>query len=220
MAEPGLPAGQRAPALVFAACLLVIAGSAAVLFALKLGAGPEAVRAFYLGSEARFTGPRSLAGLLEVAVPHLLAIPLVLFAVSHAVAAAGAVEAAHLRRLTVLSFALALAGVAAGFGVRYLAPWLAWGKLAAFLGLEVLLLAWAALLAGVAWPRRASASGLRRGRGERSGRLEPVAERRGGVEPALAVHQQGLRPGRGGEGQPGRPALDHDRLGQDLRVRR
>jgi hypothetical protein len=218
VAEPGLPPGQRAPALVFAGFLLVIAVSAAALFLLKLGAGPEAVRAFYLGSEARFTGPRSLAGLLEVAVPHLLAIPLVLFAVSHVVAAAGALPPALARRLTGLSFGLALAGLGAGFGVRFLAPWLAWAKLAAFLGLELLLLCWAVLLASAAWPGRAAASGLRGDGGDRHGRRQAGSQRRGGLEPSLAVHQQGLGPGGQRQRQAGRPGLDHDRLRQDLGV--
>ncbi len=207
MAEPGLPAAQRAPALVFAGFLLLIAASAAVLFTEKLGLGPASVRDFYLGSEARFTEPRSLAGLLETAVPHLVAIPLVLFAVSHVVAAAGALGPRAARWLTGLSFALALAGVAAGFGVRWVAPWLAWTKVAAFVGLEGLLLGWALLLTGAAWPWPRAASGARRDL------EEPGRQRRRGLEPTSAVHQERLGAGRLGEGQAGRPPLDHHGLG-------
>jgi hypothetical protein len=152
MAEPRLPPAQRAPALAFAGFLLLIAGSGAVLFVLKLGATPARVQAFYLGDEATFAAPRTLAGLLETAVPHLLAVPLVLFAVVHVVGAAAVLLPQVHRRLTGASFGLALASLAAGFGVRYLAPWLAWAKIGAFVGLEALLLGWAGLLVAVAWP--------------------------------------------------------------------
>ncbi len=153
-----LPAPQRAPALVFAACLLLVAASGAALFLLKLGAGPDAVREFYLGSEARFTSPRSLAGLLETALVHLVAMPLALFAVIHTVGWAGALPARWLQRLSAATFTLALSGIAAGFAIRFAAPWLAWFKLVSFLGLTGLLVLWALLLAAVAWPpRRASA---------------------------------------------------------------
>lgn len=139
----------RAPALAFSVYLLVIAGSAAVLFVLKLGGAPALIAEHYLGSEARFTAPSTLGGLLEVAVPHLLAIPLVLFAVSHVVGFVRALGRRSYGVLVAVSFGCALAGVAAGFGVRFVAPALAWAKLAAFAGLEVTLLGWAGLLAAI-----------------------------------------------------------------------
>ncbi len=207
MPEPGLPAAQRAPALVFAGFLLLITASGAVLFVEKVGLGATEVREFYLGSEARFTSPRSLVGLLEIAVPHLVAVPLVLFAVIHVVAAAGRLGPRSLGWLAGASFAVALAGVAAGFGVRYLAPWLAWGKVVAFVGLEAVLVAWAALLAAAAWPRPVTASGPGRGG------PEPGDQPRRGLEPALGVDQQRLGPGVGGEPEAALTALDHHRLG-------
>ncbi len=154
MRDPRL-APFRVPALVFAAFLVVQATSAAALFALKLGGSPAGVRAFYLGDAARFAAPKSLPGLLEVAVPHLAAIPLVLFAVAHVVSFARALPARAARGLAALSFGAALAGVAASFGVRYLGPALAPVKVAAFGVLELTLLAWAALLGAVFLPARA-----------------------------------------------------------------
>jgi hypothetical protein len=148
----------RAPALAFAAYLLVLAASAAVLFAAKIGARPDHVRAFYLGSEATFAAPKTAAGLLEVAVPHLLAIPLVLFAAAHVVGFARALGRRLQALLVALSFGSALAGIAAGFLVRFVAPGLAWLKLGAFAGLEGALLAWAVLLAAVFAPRPERAS--------------------------------------------------------------
>ncbi len=136
----------RAPALAFAGFLLLSAASGAVLFVLKLGASAARVQEFYLGAPARFAAPKTLGGLLAVAVPHLVALPLVLFAASHLVGFARALGPRAFRLLVGVSFASALAGVAAGFAVRFLAPGFAWVKLAAFVATEATLLAWAALL--------------------------------------------------------------------------
>jgi hypothetical protein len=150
-------APHRAPALAFALYLLVSAGSGAVLFFLKLGVRAERVAEFYLGSEARFAAPRTLSGLLEVALPHLVAVPLVLFAASHVVGFARTVGPRAYSALLGLSFGSALAGILAGFGVRFVAPGLAWVKLGAFAGLELALLGWAALLLVLFWPQRSGA---------------------------------------------------------------
>jgi hypothetical protein len=144
----------RGPALAFAAYLVVQAGSAAVLFAQKLGTTPDRVAEFYLGAEERFALPKSLPGLLEVAVPHLLAIPLVLFAASHVVGFARALGRGPFVALVAVSFGSAGAGISAGFLIRFVLPDLAWIKIAAFAGLEASLLAWAALLAALFVPRR------------------------------------------------------------------
>jgi hypothetical protein len=157
VADRRLPAEQRAPAVALAGFLLVVAGSAAALFVARLGASPARVAEFYLGAPDRFVAPRSLAGLLEVAVPHLVAIPLALFALSHVVAWVGTLPAPRHRALVAVSFGAALLDVAGGFAVRYLAPWLAWGKVAAFLALEGTLLAWIVLLVMAAWPVSARA---------------------------------------------------------------
>lgn len=144
MRDPSL-APHRGPALVFAAYLVVQAASAAALFALKLG-GPSGVRAFYLGDPERFAAPKTLAGLLQVAVPHLVAIPLVLFAAVHVIGYARAISPRAFAILVRLSFGSALLGIAAGFAIRWISPALAWTKVAAFVGLEAALLSWAGLL--------------------------------------------------------------------------
>lgn len=148
MRERGLGA-YRAPALAFAVFLVVQAASAGALFALKLGGDVEGVRAFYLGAEERFTGPKSLAGMLEVAVPHLLAIPLVLFAALHVLGFARALRPRLFVVLVWLAFGSGLVGIVASFGVRWVAPGLAWAKVLAFVGLEGALLACAVLLVAV-----------------------------------------------------------------------
>jgi hypothetical protein len=162
----------RGAIVVLACFLLVQAASAGILFLQKMGPGADAVRAFYLGSEARFTGPRTLAGLLEVALPHLLAIPLVLFAVAHLVAFAGVLRRRAVTALTAVSFASALAGICAGFVIRFVTPWAAPAKIVAFAAMELTLLLWIAVLASmlaaisapatVAEPGAASAGATRR----------------------------------------------------------
>jgi hypothetical protein len=139
-------------AIVALGCFLVVqATSAAVLFLQKMGPGADAVRAFYLGSEARFTGPKTTAGLLEVALPHLAAIPLVVFVVAHLVAFAGMLRRPVVTALTAVSFASALVGILAGFVVRFVTARAAPIKVAAFLGMELTLLLWIALLAAMLW---------------------------------------------------------------------
>lgn len=157
MRDPRL-AAYRLPSLVFAAYLVVQAVSAAALFVLKLGAGADGVRAFYLGSEERFTRAKSLEGLFEVAIPHLVAIPLVLFAASHVVGFARAVPGRLHSALVAVSFGSALAGILSGFAVRFAAPGFASVKIGAFLATEAALLAWAALLVAIFVPRQAPAA--------------------------------------------------------------
>jgi hypothetical protein len=165
VADPRL-APFRGPAASFCAFLAIQAVSAAVLFALKLGGSPARVQEYYLGSEATFAAPRTITGLLETAVPHLLAVPLVLFIVAHLVAATGLLRRRVFAVLCGTSFAAALVGVLAGFAVRFVWPALSVVKLGAFLALEATLLAWIGLLAlTFARPRRSTgrASAARRG---------------------------------------------------------
>lgn len=145
MRDPRL-APFRWPLAAFALMLGLNAASAAVLFARKIGLSPEAVRAFYLGSEAAFTRPRSLDGLLEVAVPHLAAVPMALLVTVHLVGFAALLRPRPFAWLAGAAFGSALAGIAAGFAIRFLWPGLAWLKIAAFVGFEATLLAWLALV--------------------------------------------------------------------------
>lgn len=163
MRDPRL-APFRGPALVFAAFLALQAATGAVLYAEKLGATPSRIATYYRGDEARFVPAKSVDGLLLVAVPHLLAIPLVIFAAAHVVAWARAIGARAGRAAVALSFAAALAGVAAPFLTRFGGAGFAWLKVASFAALSAALLGWAALLVVVFLPRRAGVS-------------EPVRER-------------------------------------------
>src|SRR5512137_476475 len=145
MADPRL--GRFAgPIAAFAGMVAVVMGTAAVLFARKMGLDPGHVQAFYLGSEASFAPPRSLAGLLEVAVPHLLAIPTIVFVTLHLVAFVSGARRRPFAIAAGITFACAAVAIAAGFAVRFAWPGLAPIKIAAFLGLEGTMLAWLGLL--------------------------------------------------------------------------
>ena len=160
------------PVAAFAAMVAIVMATGAVLFARKMGLGAGSVRAFYLGSEAGFAPPRSLAGLLEVAVPHLLAVPLLLFVTLHLVAFAFRARRRPFAVVAGITWGCALAGILSGFGIRWIWPGLAALKIAAFVGLEATMLLWLGLLVAATWPAAA-------GSGARSpGCLEPSGERR------------------------------------------
>jgi len=150
------------PIAAFAGMVAVVMGTAAVLFVRKMGFDPGHVQAFYLGSEASFAPPRSLTGLLEVAVPHLLAIPMIVFVTLHLVAFVSGARRRPFAIAAGITFACAAVVIAAGFAVRFAWPGLAPIKIAAFLGLEGTMLAWLGLLvaaltgSGGAPPRAAS----------------------------------------------------------------
>lgn len=131
---------------VFGLFVLLMGVSAAVLFAQKLGTTPSAVATFYRGSEQAFTVPRSFAGLLWVAVQHLLAIPLTIFVVLHLVAWSGAMRRRASATISSFTFGLALVGILAGFAVRFVWPQLAVVKIIAFVGFEALLVWWVGML--------------------------------------------------------------------------
>ena len=149
------------PVTAFAIMVGAVMATGAVLFLRKTGLGPASVRAFYLGSEASFAPPRSLAGMLEVAVPHLLAVPMLLFVTLHLVAFAFRARRRPFAVVAGITWGCALAGILSGFGIRWIWPGLAALKIAAFVGLEATMLLWLGLLVAAAWPAG-------RGSGERS----------------------------------------------------
>ena len=145
----------RGPIAAFAVMVALAMVTGAVIFARKIGLRPSAVEAFYLGIGG--TGrARSLPGMLEVAVPHLLALPLVIFVTLHLVAFASRVRRRPFAVLSGLTFGLALVGIASGFAVRWIWPGLAPLKIAAFVGLEATLALWLGLLVAAIAPSRAS----------------------------------------------------------------
>ncbi len=149
----------RGPLIVFGVFVIVQVASGVVLFARKLGLSPNAIADYYRGSEALFTRPKTMPGLLEVAVPHLVAIPMVLFVTIHLVTFAGIVAPRLARALSAAAFAVALALVAGGFLVRFVTGHAAVLKLVAFVAFVALLALWLVLLAVALLGRTSSGAG-------------------------------------------------------------
>lgn len=146
MVDPRM-ARFRLPVAAFAGMVAIVMATGAVLFVRKMGLDPASVRTFYLGSEAGFAQPRSFAGLLEVALPHLLAVPLVLFVTLHLVAFAHGARRRPFALVSAITWGCAAAGLAAGIAIRFAWPALAPAKIVAFVGFEATMLLWLALLA-------------------------------------------------------------------------
>ena len=107
----------------------------ALLYFEKMGLSPASVIDYYLGSEQQFREPRSYGGMLEIAHFHLFAMGMLLLVLTHLmlfIPASGRVKA----WLIVLPFAAALLDEGSGWGVRFVDPIFAWGKIAGFLLLQ------------------------------------------------------------------------------------
>lgn len=121
--------------LALLACFLV---TNFAMFYSRLGLTPVSVAAYYLGSEADFTRPRTFGSMLEAAHAHLPMMALVLLLLTHLL-----LFAPHRDRLKSACiwavFLAALVFEGAGWLVRYAHPGFAWLKLAAFCALQGLL---------------------------------------------------------------------------------
>jgi hypothetical protein len=126
--------------LMFLAYILLLWLSNGLMFFHRMALTPDAVVGYYLGSEALFTQPRSYEGMLEVSHFHLFSMGML------------AVTLTHLMLMTEFSVRLkiwlnsivyvsAIADEAGGWLVRFVHPYFAYFKIAAFLMLELSLLA-------------------------------------------------------------------------------
>lgn len=101
---------------------------------------PSSVTAYYLGSEEQFTAPRSYQGMLEVSHFHLFSMGMLIVTLTHLM-----LMTEFSIRLKIwisgLTYISALADEAAGWLVRFAHPLFAYFKIAAFLMLELSLLA-------------------------------------------------------------------------------
>lgn len=101
---------------------------------------PSSVIAYYLGSEEQFTTPRSYQGMLEVSHFHLFSMGMLIVTLTHLM-----LMTDFSIRLKIwisgLTYISALADEAAGWLVRFAHPLFAYFKIAAFLMLELSLLA-------------------------------------------------------------------------------
>lgn len=119
--------------LVFFILFLV---TTVVMFFSKMGLSPDAVAAYYRGSEEAFTQPRTFGSMLEVTHGHLPVMAMVALLLTHLFIF---VPTGPRRKLTaiVTFFGAALLGEVAGWLVRFVHPGFAWLKIACFLTLVV-----------------------------------------------------------------------------------
>jgi hypothetical protein len=126
------------------------------MFFSRMGLEPSSVVAYYNGSEAEFTPPRSAASMLETTHMHLPMMGLVLLLLTHLLIFAP-LRGAWKRTSIVGVFLFAILSEGGGWLVRFVDPSLAPVKIAGFLGLQVgLAFLLAALAVSLARPRRAA----------------------------------------------------------------
>ncbi|MBI5200864.1 MAG: hypothetical protein HY925_04685 [Elusimicrobia bacterium] len=137
--------------LSFAA--LFIAGLWVTNFAMyftRMGVSPDSVVAYYRGSEADFTPPKSAASMLETTHMHLPMMALVLLLLTHLIIFAPYTETAR-RRLIAASFLSAGLEEGSGWLVRFVHPGFAWLKLGSFFAFQAVLAVLLATLGVFLW---------------------------------------------------------------------
>lgn len=105
----------------------------------KMDLTPSSVVAYYRGSEAEFTQPRTYGTMLEVTHSHLPVMALVALLLTHLFIFTPLSKRVKYGAIIVF-FASALLGEAASWLVRFVHPAFSWLKIAAFLSLEISML--------------------------------------------------------------------------------
>ena len=100
----------------------------------------DSVIAYYLGSEEQFTTPRSYQGMLEVSHFHLFSMGILVVTLTHLMVMSDFSIQLKIW-LSGLTYSSALADEAGGWLVRFVHPWFAYFKIAAFVILELSLAA-------------------------------------------------------------------------------
>jgi hypothetical protein len=118
---------------IFTSTALLFAVLNFFLFLTKLGFTPDRIAVYYLGDPRTFVRPKSLEGLLQVAVPHTVAMVVYLFALLHFA------FFTNLKRRVLwsgLTLGSALADNLSGLLIRYVSEHFVYLKIASFLVLQ------------------------------------------------------------------------------------
>jgi len=107
----------------------------ALLYFAKMSLTYQSVVDYYLGSEVRFTQPRSYQGLLEVTHFHVFAMGIFILTLAHLLLFVPIRPRVKLWVIS-LAFLAGLADEGAGWLVRFVSPGFAYLKIAAFLLLQ------------------------------------------------------------------------------------
>ncbi len=126
--------------LMFLGYIALLWVSNGMMYFHRMALTPDSVIAYYLGSEAQFTQPRSYEGLLEVSHFHLFSMGMLVVTLTHLM-----LMTEFSLRLKIwlngLIYCSALADEMSGWLVRFAHPLFAYFKIAAFIMLESSLLA-------------------------------------------------------------------------------
>ncbi|WP_186289557.1 hypothetical protein [Methylomonas koyamae] len=125
--------------LMFLAYVALLWISNGLMYFHKMDLTAESVMSYYMGSEQNFTQPRSYQSLLEVSHFHLFAMGMLVLTLTHLMIMTSLPTWIKIW-LSVFIYLAAIADEVAGWLVRFVSPWFAYFKIAAFLALEASLL--------------------------------------------------------------------------------
>ena len=111
----------------------------AALYFSRMSLTPSSVIDYYLGNEERFLQPRTLLGMLEVLHFHSFAMGILLLTLTHLLLFVPLSSRTKAFGIAA-SFTAAIGDELCGWGVRFVRPWFAYGKIFFFVGLEVMIL--------------------------------------------------------------------------------
>ncbi|PKM12985.1 MAG: hypothetical protein CVV13_03290 [Gammaproteobacteria bacterium HGW-Gammaproteobacteria-3] len=124
--------------LMFLAYIALLWLSNGLMYFHKMDLSADSVVAYYLGSEADFTQPRSYQSLLEVSHFHLFSMGMLVLTLTHLMLMTQLPVTLKIW-LSGLTYLSAIADEAGGWLVRFVHPTFAYFKIAAFLTLELCL---------------------------------------------------------------------------------
>ena len=139
--------------LLFLAYMLVLWVSIGLMYFHKMDLTAASVVEYYLGSEARFTEPRSYQSLLEVSHAHMFSMGMLAVTLTHLLLFANLPVMLKIV-LSVLVYFSAIGDELAGWLVRYAHPSFAYFKIAMFVTLELSLGSMIVLVSGSLWAQR------------------------------------------------------------------
>ncbi len=139
--------------LLFMIYMMVLWLSNGLMYFHKMSLNADSVIEYYLGSEAKFTEPRSYQSLLEVSHAHVFSMGMLAVTLTHLLLFA-AVQPWLKIGLSGLIYLAAIGDEAAGWLVRFVHPQFAYLKIGLFLTLELSLGAMIVLVALSLWRQR------------------------------------------------------------------
>lgn len=122
--------------LMFLAYIALLWLSNGLMFFHKMQLNAASIQNYYLGSEENYTQPRSYQSLLEVSHFHLFAMGMLVLTLTHLMLMTNIHVLAKVW-LSVIIYGSAILDEAAGWLIRFVSPVFAYGKIVAFVSLEL-----------------------------------------------------------------------------------